>query len=338
MFAGLEASHWGDGLPVVPATQGRVDEFIQASGLAGDHLIMDFPPIWGEATVEKIAVNAVMAGCKPEYMPVLICAIRAMAEAPFNLYGVQATTHPCAPLVLILGPIAAQLEINGGAGAMGPGWRSNATIGRAVRLCMLNLGGARPGILDKATMGSPAKYTYCITENESESPWEPYRITRGIEQSGVVVAPLEAPHNINDHASTSAEEILTTISGTIATAGTNCLYLGGGDGFLFLGPEHANQIAAGGFTRSDVQEFIFQHARTSIDRIGRGQMLYLRERQLICERYDELGLGDPDLKEIPTMTSPSDLSVLVVGGPGKHSMWAPPTGMNRSQVCSLPEY
>jgi hypothetical protein len=322
----FESREWGDGLPIVPASLDRVTKFVDASGRPASEIVGLIPPVWGEATIEKIAVNAVMAGCRPEYMPVIVAAVEAMIDERFNLYGVQATTHPCAPLLLVLGPEARRLNVNGGSGAFGPGWRSNATLGRAIRLILLNIGGARPGPIDRCTQGSPSKYSYCVTENEEESPWEPYRVSRGFAHadSVVAVAGLEPLHSINDHGSTSGEEILITIAGSIATAGANSLYLGGPEGFLFLGPEHARQIADDGFSRSDVQQFLFEKARTPVDKIGAGQLVHLRKQHEGNPHYAELGLGSADMTDLPNLVQPTSLSVLVVGGAGKFSAWASP--------------
>ncbi len=144
-----------------------------------------------------------MAGCKPEYFPLYLLAIEAMCEEPMNLYGVQATTHPCAPLVIVNGPVARELGINAGHNAFGPGTRSNATIGRAIRLALLNIGGAMPGLGDMATFGAPSKYSYLVAENEAASPWEPLHVELGLpaEVSAVTIVGAECPHNVNDHES-----------------------------------------------------------------------------------------------------------------------------------------
>jgi hypothetical protein len=339
MLSAFTERGWGDGLPVAPATPETVSEFVGFSGRDPFEIVGDIPPAWGEATIEKVAVNAVMAGCRPEYMPVILAALEGMLEPQFNLYGLQATTHPAAPLVLVSGPQAAALGMNSGAGAFGPGFRANASIGRAVRLVLLNLGGARPGILDRATQGQPSKYTYCIAENDEESPWVPHRVHLGFQpdETIVIVAALENPHNINDHGSFTAEQILTTIAGTMATGGSNSNYLGGTDPYLFLCPEHAVQIAQEGFSREDVQDFLFERARMPRSRMGAGQWSYLRDRHRANPRYKELGLDDPDLDEFPAMTDPRDLNIVVVGGAGKHSSFAPPTGaLGRSAVRKLP--
>jgi hypothetical protein len=291
-------------------------------------VVGNIPPSWGQATVEKVAINAVMAGCRPEFMPVVITSLEAMMSERFNLYGLQATTHPAAPMVIVSGPLAQTLGVHGGYGAFGPGWRSNATIGRAIRLILLNIGGGRPGIGDMATQAQPSKYTYCVAENEEATPWEPFRVSEGFEQSDsiVTVAAVENPHNINDHGSFAGEQILTTIAGAMTNGGANNLYMGGTHTFLFLCPEHAQQIAADGYRRSDIQQFLFEKARTPVNLLGSGQLQYMRQRHRANPRYKELGMDDPDLKAIPMMTRPEDLKIVVLGGAGKHSSWTPPTG------------
>ena len=170
---------WTDGLPVVPPTGDLVEDFIGASGRQGDELIAELPPLGGRATVERIAVNAVMAGCLPEYMPVVITAIEALMDDRFNLRGVMCSTGIHTPLVIVNGPISKTLDINSGYNCLGQGWRANATIGRAVKLALVNLGGAIPGDTNKATFGHPGAYTYCMAEDEDANPWEPYHVEAG---------------------------------------------------------------------------------------------------------------------------------------------------------------
>src|SRR5215510_10886474 len=195
-----------DGLPIVPPTAERVERMLDGIKRDPQEVIGSIPPKWAPATVEKLAINAVMAGCLPEYLPVIIVAVEAVLEDKFNLYGIQSTTHPCAPLLILNGPIARELGVNARYNAFGQGWRPNATIGRAIRLILLNVGGGVPGVLDRATQGQPSKYSYCIAENEAENPWEPLHVERGyaIDESTVTVSGAEGPHNINDHVSTAA--------------------------------------------------------------------------------------------------------------------------------------
>src|SRR5919108_722802 len=181
-----------DGLPVVPPTRAHVDRAIEASGRAGDELVALVPPNYGRATVEKIAVNAVMAGCRPEYLPVVLAAVEAVCDDAFDLHGVSATTNAPAPLLIINGPVRRALDINCGAGVFGPGWRANATIGRAVRLICVNVGGATPGVVSMSTFAHPGRYTYCIGEWEEQNPWEPLHVEHGFERGESTVAVLAA--------------------------------------------------------------------------------------------------------------------------------------------------
>ncbi len=172
---------WTDGLPVVPPTRARVDEFVAALGGEPDFVECKVPPRHGGLTREVLAVNMVMAGCKPEYAAVVRAAILALTAKAFNLNGVQATTHMAAPLLIVNGPVAGAIGMNGDCNAFGSGNRANATIGRALRLVLLNVGGGRPGELDKSTLGHPGKYTYCVAENERASPWAPYHVEKGFD-------------------------------------------------------------------------------------------------------------------------------------------------------------
>src|SRR5688500_4742969 len=218
---------WTDGLPTVPPTRELVKRFIDASGRAADERIGALMPLGGIATVERVAANAVMAGCKPEYMPVIITALEAMLEDRFNLNGMQCSTHMASPLVIVHGPIRQTLEINCAGNAFGQGWRSNATIGRAVKLALVNIGGARPPDVDKATLGQPGKFTFCVGENEEASPWEPLHVERGLNasDSAVTVYGAEGLHNVNNQMANSPVDFLTTMASMMSTLGSNHPYL-----------------------------------------------------------------------------------------------------------------
>lgn len=235
---------------------------VHGDGHADDEL-GTMPPRQGIVTYEILAVNAVMAGCRPEYFPVVIAAVEAMLDPTFNLFAVQATTHPCAPCVIVNGPIAHELGINARYGAFGPGVRANATIGRAVRLTLMNVGGASPGVLDRSTQGQPAKYAYCEAENEAEneSPWPPLQVERGFAAttSTVTVTAAERPHNLNDHVSNHADGILATLRGAMNDMGCNNAYLYG-QPTIALGPEHAAILAANGLSKDDIRRFVIDHA------------------------------------------------------------------------------
>src|SRR6202043_3310530 len=171
---------WTDGLPVVPPTGEKIAACIAALGGEPEFLECRVPPRYGGLTREVLAINMVMAGCKPEYAPVVRAAMLALCSKAFNLNGVQATTHMAAPLLIVNGPVRTQIGMNAGANVFGSGNRANATIGRAIRLILLTVGGAIPGDLDKSTLGHPGKYTYCIAENEELSPWAPYHVEHGM--------------------------------------------------------------------------------------------------------------------------------------------------------------
>ena len=328
----LEEHGWGDGLPVVAPTPERVERMVVASGRAPDDLVAVIPPRRGRATVEVIAANAVMAGCQAASMPVLLAAMDAMSRPEFNLTAVQATTHPVAPLLVVNGPIAADLGLNGAAGAFGPGVRANATIGRALRLVLLNVGGGTPGDGDRSTQGNPAKYSYCIAENEDRNPWGSLAQARGYrpDQSVVTVIPAEAPHNINDHgAYGSGRHVLELTAMAMSNPAANNWYsILATETWVFLGPEHAATIASAGYDRSDVQRYLYESARLPRRVIARGGMYTMRE----WPRWME---GDDPEARLPIVLDAQRINVLVVGGPGKHSSWAPTNGASRSVTVEV---
>ena len=315
---------WTDGLPIVPPTRERVEKMLEYARREPDEVVAAIPPKQGEATMEKLAVNAVMAGCLPSYFPVVVTAVEALKAEEFNLYGIQTTTHVASPLILVNGPMAGELDINAGYNVFGQGWMANATIGRAVRLALFNIGGASPGMLDRATFGHPGKYSYCIAENEEANPWEPLHVERGHtpETSAVTVIGAEAPHNINDHVSTTAEGILITAAFTMCGMGTNSSYLMS-EAMLVLGPEHTEIIAAEGWSKDDVKRFIFETARHPRGRLKKGGMWGM------FDWPEEYNVDDDDLM-LPILRKPEDLMVIVAGGSGRHSVFVPTFGITRS--------
>ncbi|PYO26418.1 MAG: hypothetical protein DMD85_00185 [Candidatus Rokuibacteriota bacterium] len=314
---------WSDGLPVLPPTEARVAKILGRR--AGEELASTLMPLDGRATLHAIAVNAALAGAGPEHLPVIIAAVRAVATPQFNLNAIQCTTHPCSPLVIVNGPIAARLGVAGGPNALGNGHRANAVIGRALRLVLQNVGGARPGREDRATLGHPGKFTYCLAENEAQSPWEPLHVERGFarEDSTVTVCGSEPPHNVNDHGSTTGETLMAALAGTAATTGSNNIYLAG-DPLVILGPEHAQTLASSGWSKQDFQRRFWDAARVpmakfSADNIARFKLTH-------PERFENAG---PDTL-LPFASKPEDVMVIVAGGPGKHSAIVPTFGATRS--------
>jgi hypothetical protein len=309
---------WTDGLPIVPPTDAAVRAFLATTDRDPREIVGVLPPRQGEATVEKIAINAVMAGCRPQYFPVVLAGIEALADPLFNLDSVQATTHPVAPLLVVNGPIARAIGLNAGYNAFGQGVRANVTIGRAVRLVLMNVGGGLPGSGDRSTQGSPAKIAYCVAENEAESPWEPLHVEAGFPADTSVVTAFgaEGPHNIQDHYSNTGLGILQTVAGAMGQAGSNNI-LGAGWPLLALGPEHAATIARDGLGKRQVKEFLFEHARFPLARLSPEYQRAQTQRRGIAEAPDTM---------VPIVRAPEDLSVIVVGGAGKHSCWQPTFG------------
>jgi len=233
---------------------------------------------------------------------------------------VQATTHPVAPLLVVNGPYGRELGLHGGSGCFGPGFRANATIGRAVRLILLNVGGAWPGRYDMATQGSPAKFSYCIAENDAGSPWGP--MATG---DTVTVYGGEPPHNVNDHVSTTASGILTTLCDTAVSLGSNVgWYFSQSQLLVVLGPEHAKTVADDGFTRADVQRFVYEHARLSLGHLRLGGMWGMHDWPGWMN-----AVTDPAAL-MPQVPSPDDVYVVIAGGSGKHSAVVPNCTFSRA--------
>ncbi|HEV3364005.1 MAG TPA: thioredoxin family protein, partial [Acidimicrobiia bacterium] len=201
---------WTDGLPVVPPTPARVLRMLEGTTRAPDDVVATVGPDFADCTVEKAAVNAVMAGCKPEYFPVVLAAVEAACTDQFNMHGLLCTTWFCGPVIIVNGPIATEIGMNSGVNALGQGNRANATIGRALQLVIRNVGGGRPGEIDRATLGSPGKYTFCFAEDEAGSPWEPLSVERGMPASASTVTLFagEGPRGVADQLSRTPESLV----------------------------------------------------------------------------------------------------------------------------------
>jgi hypothetical protein len=321
---------WGDGLPAIPATPERVAAMLRGTRRPAGDTVAVLPPRLGRATVEAVAVNAVLAGALPEHLPVILAAVEAVAQPAFNLQAIQTTTHPCSPLVVVNGPVAGRLGINGAGNALGQGHRANAVIGRALRLVLQNVGGARPGHEDRATQGHPGKYSYCVAENEAASPWESLSVERGFpgEASTVTVCGSESPHNINDHGSSTPEGILATVAGSVATTGSNNIYLGG-EPLVILGPEHAATVAGGGWSKADFKRALWERAQVPLSRFDPSNI----ERFAVIH---PAGFKDrPPGTRAPIAREWSDIMVVVAGGAGKHSVFVPTFGATRSVTLRI---
>lgn len=305
-----------DGLPCVPPTSERIEAML------GDHdpqaTCASLPPLYNEATVRRIAVCAVMAGCAPKYMSVLLSAVEALGDDQLNLLGIQTTTGAAALALIVNGPIAKELGINCGANALGPGASANATIGRALSLVLRNIGGAIPGELDMATMGQPGKYTFCFAENEQASPWEAFHTSLGFAkgQSTVTVVAAAGTMEVRDDRSGSAESLLTTFSQSLLAVGSlgGSGFLCGGRPLILLAPDHASIIGSS-MSRRVAQEFLFEKARLPLSVLAPEMRAYL-ERHAPYSGYDELRIA----------SDPADIFLVVVGGTGNKSTYIPTWG------------
>jgi hypothetical protein len=319
----LEERGLGDGLPVLPPTERRVAAMLEHATGDPDDVLFTLLPRAGIVTRRVVAINAVLAGCRPETFPVVLTALRALAEPEVNLRGVNATTHPVAPLVLVSGEVVKSAGFWGGVGAFGPGNRANATVGRAVRLAMLHVAGAKPGFGDAATHGQPAKYTFCAAENVDESPWESYPRSRGIDApSTVTVHCGEGPHNVHDaEAAGDPALILDKIASAMTSLGQNNAPISQAEYFIVLGPEHAASIARAGLSRKDVQSYLFDRARmpAAVFRRHFQELAWTQWMKTVADDHP-----------LPMTAEPDNIRVVVSGGPGKHSLVIPSWGMTRS--------
>ena len=316
---------WTDGLPIVPPTPERYRTLV--GDLDPDALIGLVEPRLGRATIGKVVANAVMAGCRPEHVPVVVAATRAMCDPRFNLKALQATTHPCTVMCLVGGPICEDLDLNASYNAMGQGQQANAVIGRAIRLILTNIGGAAPGVLDRSTMGSPAKYSFCFAENAEANPWETFHAELGLDQdaSHVTVFGAEGPHNVNDHHGRTGEDILLTVAGTLASPGANNFYLGG-QAVVVIGPEHAEVIARDGFSKADVKRYLSERAIIPRNLLSEASI------DLLEARLPDHLLGPRARDGVRLIIDPENLIVLVAGGAGRHSAIMPTFGRSTQAV------
>jgi hypothetical protein len=246
---------WTDGLPVVAPTEARVLRMLGGTSRPPDDVVAVVPPDLVECTVEKVAVNAVMAGCRPEYLPVVLAAVEAACTETFNIHGLLATTYFSGPVVIVNGPIARGIGMNSGVNALGQGNRANATIGRALQLVIRNVGGGRPGGVDRATLGNPGKYTFCFAEDEEGSPWEPLSVERGVPAgvSAVTLFAGEGPRGVVDQASRTPGSLARSFAGALRTVAHPKLPMAF-DAFVVVSPEHARVFREGGWSKARLRD------------------------------------------------------------------------------------
>ena len=248
---------WSDGLPLVPPTRERVLRMLEGTSRSGNEVVALMPPNLVDCTVEKVAVNSVMAGCLPEYLPVVLASLEAICTDDFNMHGVLATTMGVGPVLVVNGPIATRIGMNSGVNVLGHGNRANATIGRAVQLVVRNVGGGAPGGVDRATHGSMSKLGFCFAEDEAGSPWTTLAEDRGFDRSQDVVTAFcgEGPRILVDQKSRSAESLVRMLAeGLLASVSPRTVM--GMDGLLVLSPEHMARFGDAGWDRPRFMEEI----------------------------------------------------------------------------------
>jgi hypothetical protein len=292
---------WTDGLPIVPPTRERVKQMLRGTDLPPDRLVGTVESLRGQATVEKIAVNAVMAGCRPEYLPVILSAVEVITEPTFDMIGVQTTDESVTPLLMINGPIARQLGINSSFGLLGPGRQANAAIGRSIRLIMNNIGGGWPGLISQAATAHPGRYTLCFAENEEKSPWSPLHVELGYARQTSTVTVMRAESIMN---CTGGLGELASVMGSLGSAFS---LKRSGKVAVIVAPYVARELAAKGWSKEDVKRYLYENGRISTAEIRRSR-----------------GYGDSDGLEwargfekegaVPAVRSPGDITVLVAGG------------------------
>ncbi len=296
---------WSDGLPLVPPTEDSVRATLRAMGLSGKEIIGAIAERNVAVPAEKVAINAVMAGCLPAYFPVVVAAVRCLCRPEFHYHNPATSTGGSAFVLVINGPIGPLLGINSGHNAFGPGVRANATIGRALRLVMLNVLNTRPGLLDKATLGTPGKYTFCFAENEENHPWEPLHVTRGFasEENTVTLYASNTMMGVYNQFARTPPALLTEFADALCNLASPNIY-GFNESMMVLAGEHAEIIKQSGWSRRQVQEFVIERAHRSVADFKRAGRL-----------QGPIAQGDNDKARF-VIGEPADLLIIYAGGAG----------------------
>ena len=325
---------FADPLPVVPPTVARVERMLAAAGLPPEEVVARVPPNFGAATVEKIAANAVMAGCPPEMMRVLITLTRALCDERLDIHGVQGTTHFAAPLVIVNGPVRARLGFAAGSNVFSNTARANSTLGRALQLMLRNLGGALPGEIDMSTLGNPGKFSYVIAENEEASPWTPLCADFGIDpaRGALTLYCCEPPRGVSEHNARSAEVLLRAFCPVLANLWSRRVCRRS-EALAVIGPEHAATLKRSGFSKNDVIDYLYENTGIPLHEYdGDGG-----EGAQAAGHYEECLIRG--VRCYRKFNGPESIRIAVAGGPaGKFSAvlgsWQ--TGSRGSQVVCYP--
>jgi hypothetical protein len=304
---------WTDGLPIVPPTEERVDAFLAVAGRGADEVLLELPMTHREVTVRLAAINAVMAGCAPEHFPVIVAAVTGWADPRWGsgddefFYITNSSTGGGGQLVIVNGPIRERLGINGGVNLYGPGSRANATIGRAIRLILINGCGFTPGVVDNACQGHPGKFSFCIAENEEDSPWAPLHVDRGFatDADAITTVSARAPEPVENRMTREPEGILLTIADTMSRMGALTMAVNVPTKVVVMGPEHANTIAGRGWSKQDVKQFLHEHCRKPIADLARIGMTDVPDDRIVTVGGVDHMLG---------CSGPEDVLLVVAGG------------------------
>ncbi|MFQ5894075.1 MAG: hypothetical protein ACE5H5_07145, partial [Nitrospinota bacterium] len=305
-------------LPVIPPTRELVERFVAASGRRGGEVVARLMPRMADATVERIAANAVMAGCAPEVMPILIAVVKAMEDEAFCINHVVTTAHTLFPLIVVNGPIAKEVGMSDGRDLTAKGWRPNATVARAVRLILFNCASDLES-RGATCQGHLAKIADAITENVEQSPWEPLHVERGFRESeGVVTVFTGEPiQMVDDHSAVTAQGILGTFGTALASSGNRPMF-GKAQHMLIFGPAHANKVAQGGFDKRLVREFLYEVYRIPVHAFPPES----RERWSDRKRMF-YGPNTMEMATVPVVEDKEDLLIVVHGGAGPNSLFVP---------------
>lgn len=293
---------WTDGLPVVPPTEEKIWAMLDSMGKQPEDILGEIPARARTITAEKLAINAILAGCLPIYAPVLLATVEALCDPAFSVHGPTASTSGMGVLMIVNGPIASQLGINAGENLFAPGWRANATIGRALRLLLRNVCGAIPGVLDRSCFGHPGKFTYCIAEDEAHSPWAPLHVERGAppEESAVTIFAGESPHQVANSTASDPEAILASITDVMVAGGR--LSLSGQQFVVVIAGEHRKRLVDRDWTKKDIRAWLYKHAVRSEEDLAR------------AGRLPAPGTEDQGTRQYQAVADPDDILLVAAGG------------------------
>ncbi len=308
---------WTDGLPVVPPTEERIWAMLDAMGKQPEDILGEIPARARTVSAEKLAINAILAGCLPVYAPVLLAVTEALCDPAFSAHGPTASTSGMGVLIIVNGPMVAQIGLNAGENLFGPGWRANATIGRALRLLLRNVCGSIPGVMDRSCLGHPGKFTFCIAEDEAHSPWTPLHVEREIpsEESAVTLFAGESPHQVANQLTADPEAILASIADVMVAGGR--LSLSGQQFVVIIAGEHRQRLSKGGWSKKDIRTWLHAHAVRSEEALARAGRLAPPESPAQAARI-HYAVADPeDILLVAAGGDTGGYSAVIPGWAGK---------------------